>query len=273
MTERVQKTFPYDAVIADSNRKLFLCEKGKIRALPTVGCAFSVFARRDGTILYSSICDGTTSGLVLCDRTGNTLARCRTENEVFGVHELPQGGYLVGELSGKCVTRLDASLQVVSRFFVKYNGENLHEVMRGVYPARDGNVFVVQPGDRMIRKYDYSGTVLAEIPTGPDTFGMEEKENGNLIYTQHTALCEIDSAGRELWRVDAADILPAGLCWALNFRTLPSGHILLVNWLGHGCEGQGFPVIELDENHALYALYPICEDAVNIADLDLLPRF
>ena len=273
MTERVQKIFPYDAVIADSGRNLFLCENGKIRALPTVGCAFSVFARRDGTILYSSICDGTTSGLVLCDRAGNTLARYRTENEVFGVHELPQGGYLVGELSGKCVTRLDASLQVVSRFPVKYSGENLHEVMRGVYPARDGNVFVVQPGDRMIRKYDYSGTVLAEIPTGPDTFGMEEKENGNLIYTQHTALCEIDSAGRELWRVDSADILPAGLCWALNFRTLPSGHILLVNWLGHGCEGQGFPVIELDENHALYALYPICEDAVNIADLDLLPRF
>ena len=51
MTERVQKIFPYDAVIADSGRKLFLCENGKIRALPTVGCAFSVFARRDGTIL------------------------------------------------------------------------------------------------------------------------------------------------------------------------------------------------------------------------------
>ena len=74
-----------------------------------------------------------------------------------------------------------------------------------------------------------------------------------------------------MWRVCADDIPQAGLCWALNFKTLPNGHTLLVNWLGHGCEGKGTPVIELDEKHTLYALYPIDPNAAYISDVDLLP--
>lgn len=262
--------FPYNAVFADSGRRIFICENGKVRSFETVGGAFDVHAMPDGNICYSSINDNGISGLVLCDRTGKVLARYRTENEVFGIYPL-QDGYLVGELSGRCVTRLNGSMQIVQQFPVKYNGDNLHEIMRGVQPAQDGNVFVIQPGDSMIRKYDYNGKVLQEIPTGPDTFGLEEKENGNLLYTQHTALCEIDPQGKEVWRVCADDIPQAGLCWALNFKTLPNGHTLLVNWLGHGCEGKGTPVIELDEKHTLYALYPIDPNAAYISDVDLLP--
>lgn len=269
----LQKEFPYHAAVADSGGVIFWCENGEVRKIPTHGGVFDIYKGPDDTLVYSSIHDSvdgqSASGLVIADRNGDVLRRYTTKNEVFGVYPFADG-YLVGELTGKCVTVLDRDLSVVRTVPVKYDAENMHEVMRGVSIAKDGNIWVVQPGELVIRKYSFTGEVLEEIPTGPDTFGMEELENGNIIYTQHHAICEIDRQGNEIWRVNTEDIPKAGLCWALNFKLLENGHILLVNWLGHGCEGKGYPVMELDENHALCAVYPISPDAHYVSDLALL---
>ena len=58
--------------------------------------------------------------------------------------------------------------------------------------------------------------------------------------------------------------------WALNFKLLENGHILLVNRLGHSCEELGYSVIELDEKRNLHALYTISNDALDISDITLL---
>ena len=265
--------FPYDAVIADSGHAIFIVRDGNVKKISTFGCAFDIYALGKDTYCYSSIGDNSYSGIVVCNENGEVLKRYKTKNEVFGVWPIQNGekGFLVGELTGKLITVLDADCNVVKRFPILYNGKNLHEVMRGVQIARDGNIWVVQPGDCMIRKFSFEGELLEEIPTGPDTFGMEELENGNIIYTQHTAICEIDRKGKELWRVSASDIPQAGLCWALNFKIAPNGHILIANWLGHGCEKMGYPMIELDEKHELVGMFQISHEANYISDLCFLP--
>ncbi len=258
-----------DIAVCDSSKKIFIVENGNIKTIKTYGSVFDIHSLPGKRLLYGSIYDGWDCGLIITDYDGNILQRYITKSEVFAVYP-HSGGYLVGELTSKSVVWLDFDLNIIKRTQIIYNGENMHEVMRGVRLASDGNIWVVQPGDLMIRKYSPEGDVLLEIRTGPDTFEMLELPDSRIIYTQHKALTEVTFDGRELYSVTADDIKPAGLQWALNFKLLENGHILLVNWLGHSCEEMGYPVIELDEKRNLHALYTISNDALDISDSTLL---
>lgn len=263
--------FPSNMNIAfcDSNKKIFLVENGNLKTIDTYGSVFDIYSLPGKRLLYASIYDGWDCGLIITDYDGNILQRYITKSEVFAVYP-HKDGYLVGELTSKSVVWLDLDLNIIKRTPVIYNSENMHEVMRGVRLSNDGNVWVVQPGDLKIRKYTPDGVLLHEIETGPDTFEMLELPDSKIIYTQHKALTEVSYDGTELRNTTASDISPAGLQWALNFKLLENGHILLVNWLGHSCEGMGYPVIELDEDRKLCALYTISPDAVDISDLTIL---
>lgn len=261
--------FPYNAAICDSAGVIYIIRNGEMKAYTTLGSAYDIYALDGGRIAYGSICDGDKSGMIITDEDGNILQRYITHNDVFGVWPFEKG-YLVGELTTKSITWLDFDLNVVKNIPIRYDGDNMHEVMRGVQIARDGNIWAIQPGDMAIRKYDWDGNILEEIKTGPDTFGLEELENSDIIYTEHKALVWIDSNRNEIRRVTPEDIPEAGLQWALNFKLLSNGHVLLINWLGHGCEGMGCPVIELDKDWKLFALHPVTPNAIYISDIALL---
>ena len=258
-----------DIAFADSANKMYVFKDGVKTCFKTNGGAFDIYSLGNGLLAYGSIYDGDVCGLIVCDLEGNIKKRYETKAQVFGIRPF-DGGFLCGELPTKQVVWLDNDLKVIRKTPVRYDGDNLHEVMRGVRLAKDGNILVAQPGDNVIRRYTPDGILLSEVKVGADIFAFSECENGNIINTQHDALVERDKNGNELRRIDNTTAPEAGLCWPLNFTFLPNGNLLLVNWLGHGCEGKGYPVSEYDKDWRLVGLYTVDDDAEYISAVTLL---
>lgn len=258
-------------VCVDSgNGAIYECgpEGELVRELTGCGGAFDVWKLPDGSYLYCHI-GPDHHGVRLVDGENHVLAEYRCESEVFGCQPLADGGFLVGELTAARLTEVTRGGEIARVIPIKTQAPP-HERMRMVRRRPDGTYLVNQPGDRVIRRYDAAGTVLAEIPTCGDTFAVVEDERGHIYYTGQTCIVETDAQGREVWKADAADLKAVRPQWLTGLQLLANGNLLVCNWLGHGCEGQGVPLFEIDRDKAIRWTLEAPDWTRNIANLQVL---
>lgn len=246
-------------------------ETGKIVWEHYIGkTVFDVWMLPEDHILYCHYGKGP-SGAKIIDKQGNVLSSYETENEVFGCQPLENGNYLVGELRQKCITEVNRHGEIVHKIPVYFDNDNLHEVMRSPRKLHDGNYTVVQPGLCKIIKYNNHGDILWQANTRPDTFGIVEKENGNLVYTCIDGLGEIDETGREIWSLKPEDVPDINIKWLLGIQLLDNGNYVCCNWLGHNHEKEGIPMFEVTPQKEIVwtcACQYITENLANFQLLD-----
>lgn len=242
-------------LIAGTQRHRFVCAdsgteslvwvdaQGAItKTLPTYGACFDLWVLPDGNILYCHYGAGS-DGVSIVDAKGNEQFRYETRGEVFGCQPLENGNILVGEVALKRLVEVTPDGTVAVEVPVEYQGDP-HECMR--MPRKAGESYlVVQPGLCKIRRYALDGSLLMEYATRHDTFGVIQRENGNLLYTCMEGAVELDPQGHEVWTLLSEDIPEIHICWLLGVQLLSNGNLVFSNWMGHGRQKEGITFFEV----------------------------
>ncbi len=241
------------SLIDSGTRSIFTFDgTGKLLSeLPTEGVGYDFWILPDGNILYCFPYGGPARGCTrIVSPENEILMEYSSGGNVFSAQPLEGGYVLVGELLEKrlAVVSPRGVLEEVIPIKSETDGSN---VMRMARRQPDGTYLVVHPGDQALRVYDGKGNSLEETPTRKDTFSAVRLKNGNLLYTSQTALVEVKPGGEEVFSVGKEDLPELNIHWLTGLQVLPDGHAVVVNWLGHGHEGTGVPVFELDENGKL----------------------
>ena len=232
-------------ITSDTGTKsiLEMDENGSITwSIPTAGNVFDLWMLPDNTILYCHYGRGC-DGVSIVDRQGGVLFRYTCQDEVFGCQPLENGNILLGELKTKLMKEINRKGEVIQEIPLTADCGQ-HEVMRAIRRTKFGN-YVVSPGTKTIRKYDGAGRILKEYATHPHTFGMVQKDNGNIIYSHMEGLTEINEEGIEVWTLRTEDVPEIQIKWILGFQLLPNGNLVAANWLGHSQNEMGVPIFEV----------------------------
>lgn len=229
----------------------FDAEGRVVSEIPTDGAGFDFWKLPDGNILYCHLGGSAGHGARVVTPENEIVTQYSSASEIFCCQPLEDGCFLVGELTEKQISVVSPAGKAEAVIPVKSIVSG-HEVMRAARRLKDGTYMVVHPGDRALRRYSETGEVLSEFPTRADTFGVVEFGEDHFLYTAQTALVETDAEGREVRAVTAEDGLSGlGIHWLTGLQLLPDNHVILANWLGHGREGTGVPVFELDADGKL----------------------
>lgn len=260
--------FPKLSIIDSARATIFTFnEEGEvIFELPTVGAGFDFWHLPSGNFLYCHL-GGIGHGVSVVTPENEVITRYTGNSEIFCCQPLDDGYILAGELTEKRIAIVAPTGKLEEIVPIKSNVDG-HEVMRAARRTANGDYLLVHPGDRMIRRYDSKGSILAEFSTRNDTFAVIEKPNGNLLYTAQTAVCELDKNGNEVWAMTAEDdFRDLGIHWFTGMQLLPDGNMVLCNWLGHGREGTGVPILAVSpEKKILWTLeaHDFCSDPANV---------
>ena len=249
---------------------LFEFDENGVETLRLDGCdgAFDIWALPGGTFVYCRLSQAF-NGLRHVDRQNNVLAEYRTESQVFGCQPIEDGGYLIGELSYSRLVETDAKGNIVNVIPITTNPQtHEHERMRMVRKTEAGSYLVNQPGDKVIRRYDEKGGVLAEYQTAGDTFAVIE-DDGNLYYTEQTGIVILDRSGNEIWSMRAQELQSVSPKWPTGLQLLENGNLIVCNWLGHNCEGQGVPLFEVNRDKQVLWTLQAPDFTKNIANMQV----
>lgn len=270
------------ATISGENRHDFICVDSALhsilefnqdgfltREIKTHGSAFDIWMLPNNNLLYCHLGSSGEHGVRVIDWEGNILTDYVTSSEVFSCQPLQNGNILVGELTSTRLVEVNnlGLIEKVINIKCKIGG---HQAMRMVRMQLDGTYLVNQPGDKVIRRYTEDGDIIQEIDTLGDTFAVIEKENGNILYTAKEDIVETDSKGEILWRVNMDDIPEIGVKWLTGMQLLPNGNLIVCNWLGHGHEGSGVPIFEINYDKKVVWKFEAPEFTANISNMQLL---
>ena len=241
----VQGLQRHELICTDSGcGKIFWMDKdGNITRELVVGAAcYDVWALPNGNVLYPFFSDKD-SGVRIVTPEGKELFSYHTTGEVFGCQPLENGNILTGELIQKRLCEVNTNGEIVKEIPVIYEGTP-HEAMRMPRKVKDGYL-LVQPGLCKIAKYDPDGNFVRYYDTYHDTFGVVQRDNGNLIYTYMDGMVELDPSGREIWHLRDEDVPGMNIRWLLGLQLLHNGNIVVTNWMGHGHNEEGIPFFEV----------------------------
>lgn len=236
----------YNILAIDSTGKIYEFGKtGEITTeIETFGAGFEIWKIGEN-YLYPHL-GPAYNGVCMVDKNGNIIYNYNSNSEVFTCQPLENGFVLVGELTEKRIVILNSKFEIDKTIPIKSNATG-HEVMRMARKQEDGTYLVVHPGDCAIRQYDDAGNVLLEIPTYPDTFAAHILPNSNIVYSAQTAIIEVNKSGEIVWKADINDLKEVSPQWLTGLEVLKNGNYLVCNWLGHGREGMGTPLFEINK--------------------------
>ncbi len=238
-----------------------------VNVAPTYGAGFEIWKSED-KYLYPHL-GPEYNGVCLCDINGNKLLEYKCISEIFTCQLLEDNFVLVGELTEKRIVILNPSFEIEKIIPIKSEISG-HEVMRMARKQNDESYLVVHPGDRVIRQYDDKGEVIREIPTHKNTFAAHVLPNSNVVYTSQTSIVEVDSFNKVVWEADAKDLSEISPQWLTGLEVLPNGNFMVCNWLGHGCEGMGAPLFEINYKKEILWQLSAPDFTKNIANIKLL---
>lgn len=272
----------FKAKISGINRHSFACvDSGTAKLLnfdrdgiltselPTGGGSFDLSVLPNNDYLYCFLGSPEGHGVKIVDKSGNEKLKYLTPNEIFSCSMMDNGNVLVGELTEQRLVEVNPRGEIEKIIKIKCTVGG-HETMRMVRQGSKGTYLVTQPGDKAIRRYGANGDVLQEIQTLGDTFSVIEKTDGSILYTAQKTIVEVDKNGAEAWKVTADEAPEISFRWLTGMQLLSNGNLIVCNWLGHGFEGQGVPVFEINGSKQILWKFEAPDFTSNIANIYVL---
>lgn len=209
-----------------------------------VSASFDVWLLPNGHYLCSTLNGPHGHGVQEITPDHEVVFEYSTVSEVFGCQPLPNGNVLIGELDACRLIEVDRQGQIQYILPVKSAAMG-HGVMRMPRKLPDGHYLVCHMEDRMVREYLSTGEIIREILSPGPVFVAIRLPNGHTLFSSEEAIIEVDDDNAVVWEVTDRDIPEAGIRLLTGLQRLPNGNTVVCNWLGHGQEGQGWPLFEL----------------------------
>ncbi|MDO8540044.1 MAG: hypothetical protein Q7S40_06335 [Opitutaceae bacterium] len=178
----------------------------------------------------------------------------KISQECHSVQRLPDGLTLIGDPSNQRLIEVDRQGKIVRELKLQVGDKHVHRVSRQCRKLANGNYLVAQTFDQAVVEYAPDGSIVRRFSHPGMTYGVSRLANGNtLIGTgggpgpgMGKRAVEMDPQGKIVWSFNPEDF-PAetNLDWVLGVQRLPSGNTVIVNFLGHGKDGQGISILEV----------------------------
>ena len=257
---------------ADSGQRKLLCFSGTGEVLweiPDVYC-YDLQVLPDGHVLYCHS-DETQSRVVEFDPAQRrTVWEYATPGEVFSCQRLADGVTLIGACSGGRLLEIGSDGKELRSIAIRTDQPG-HGALRWARKTPWGTYVAAHYADRCVREYRGDGQLLRQLDCPYPAFGVAPQANGNLLVSCERALLEFDAESRVVWHLFEEDIPGLRLRFLTGIEALPSGNILVCNWLGHGKEGDGEPLFEISRDKRIVWMLPDAGRTTWVGSAGLLP--
>lgn len=260
---------PFVCVDSGLNKLLRFNEAQQVVWEHPLSASFDVWALPNGNYLCSTLASAQGHGVVEISPAHETVFAYYSSSEVFGCQPLPDGRVLIGELETCRVIEVDRQGQIQFTLQAKSEQQG-HGTMRMPRKLANGNYLLCHMADCMVREYLPSGEIIREIPSPGPVFVAIRLANGHTLFSSEEAIIEVDGANNIVWQVTAEDIPTAGIRLLTGLQRLPNGNTVACNWLGHGQEGQGIPLFELNPAKELVWSFTDVAATRNVGNFQLL---
>ena len=242
-------------------RNSYLCSdngKGKIYILSSEGKIiwdYPVSECQDlsqlpnGNILftyYITVKGKTRGGVCEITHDKQKIFHYEIDGEVHSCQRLDNGNTLLTDNNNGRLIEVSPQGKVVKTLVLKTKVRG-HSAIRMIRQLDNGNYLVCQEQDQLVVEYDTKGEVVNSFKSPGKCFGAIRLKNGNTLISDGSACSvrEINQNGKEVWKISKEDFPELKLNWITGIQELPSGNLLICNWLGHGKYGEGIPLFEV----------------------------
>ena len=219
---------------ADSPGKIVIFDSdGKSAWEYPAEMARDVWKLPNGNVLFpynldynSKINDGM-SGVMEVTPDKKVVLDIKTKGQVFTCQRLPNGETLVGAASQGKLLIFDGKGSITKSITVR--NKPGHSCMRYARALSNGNFIVAEESARAVREYSAAEDLIREFKVDFPPFGVVRLENGNTVISGKASIVELDSHGKEVWRLSAAEVPLLGVRWFAGFQVLPNGNLFVCN--------------------------------------------
>jgi len=252
-----QQKYPYRLLLSDllSQRLIILEKDGTVSwEYPEAGFVMDGQRLTNGNLLYCwySMTKDKQAGVKEINQDKQTVFEYKIAQECHSVQRLPDGLTLIEDPTQKRLIEVDRQGKIIRDLKLQVGHDLVHRVARQCRKLANGNYLVAQEFDQAVVEYAPDGKVLRRIPVNGMVFAVSRLPNGNtLIGTgggkdMGRSVIEVDTKGTTTWSFENPDFPPGtNPEWILGAQRLANGNTLIVNWLGHGKDGQGISLLEV----------------------------
>jgi hypothetical protein len=206
--------------------------------------------------------------------TGRKVWEITAYNGVHTARRLPGGNTLLGANAKEGIVVYEVTREgkeVSRRVLDKQSG-----ALRVMRRLEGGNLLLNLAGPCRAVEIDPKGKIVWQyvLPTGGKGYKVQRLADGNTLLSTG-GLCsviEVDPTGKIVRTFGGKQAHPdAGLDFASGFDLLPSGHVVIANWLGHGKHPDSPHAVEFDRDNKLvwsWGDHKLATVATNVMILD-----
>ena len=227
------------------------------RRVPTQGNCFDGAMLGNGNLLYAWYGRGKQrgqAGVREISPNDNLVFEFPIAKECHSVQRLADGSTLIADPTARRLLQVDQQGKELGSLALDISHTNTHRVCRIARRQADGSTLVVQESDQAILRYGSDGSVQQRLEIGAKAYDVEQLANGNLLVGTGNGKSVIEYAadGSEVWRFAASDFPEeTNLEWIVCAQRLANGNTLIGNWLGHGKNGHGISLLEVQPDKSV----------------------
>ena len=230
---------------AEGAKKILSYDRaGKVAWEYPAGMSRDVWRLPNGNVLfcyndhYDSGKNDNPSGVMEVTSDKTIVFHFRTTGQVWSCQRLTNGNTLVGNASQGKLLIVDPLGAVVKT--ISLRNQPGHSCLRYARGLPNGNYLVAEESATAVREYDATGTLVREIRTKFPPFSAVRLANGNTVISGKLGIVEVDSAGKDVWQLNATDLPELGIRWFAGVQVLPGGNLFICN------AGGTVPVFEIN---------------------------
>ena len=172
-------------------------------------------------------------------------------SEIYACQRLPNGNTFIGECNSGLLLEVAPDGRIVKKISLLPEGaDGGHSFMRNARKLANGNYLVAHYGLDKVCEYDSIGQKLHEIQVTGGPHSVIRLPGGNTLiacsdHNGEPRVVEADQSGKIVWQLTRKELPGIELHFMTGMEVLPSGNLVLTNWLGHNHFGQSAHAFEI----------------------------
>ncbi len=170
----------------------------------------------------------------------------KVKGEAQSSQRLPNGNTLIGICTSSELIEVKPDGEIAKRIKVKTSIKKTHKIMRRARKGDDGLYYVAHHGEGVCRVYDGDSKIVREIPHYPGfCYSATPLSDGRVLLTGKDLIKIVGNDDKIVWSLRSDEIAKWNIASFCGAHIQANGNIVVSNWLGHGMDGKGTPIIEI----------------------------
>jgi len=235
----------------NTNTHSFVCTdytQGKVFVVSAEGKAVweypaencnDIWVLANGNLLFN-----TGHGVKEVTRNKRVVFSFDSKSEIYACQRLSNGNTFIGECNSGRLLEVNQEGKIVKTIkLLSDSVDGGHSFMRNARKLENGNYLVAHYGLDKVCEYDSTGKMVLDIPVKGGPHSVIRLPNGNTLiacsdHNGEPKVVEVDKKANIVWQLTKNELPGIELKFMTGMQYLPSGNLLLTNWLGHNQFGK-----------------------------------